>query len=87
MKPTSIDFYIELVVRNNKVLKVVVSGRNPDLNGKFVCIKGLTVPDILNHSERLKNPIDNSKGILKDISWSETIDTAAEHLDGIIENS
>lgn len=46
---------IELVVKDGKAVKTLVKGRNPEVNGKFICIKGLTVHELLNHPDKLKN--------------------------------
>jgi len=75
----------ELLMNNGKPIKIVVKGRNPDLNDKFICIKGLIVADILNHKDRLKTPLHKEGEDFKKISWEEAIKLAAERLYEIIE--
>ncbi len=74
----------ELLVSNGKPKKVVVKGRNPDLNGKFICIKGLIVADIINHKDRLKSPLYKEGEEFEKISWEEAIKLTAEKLNEII---
>ncbi len=74
----------ELVLKNGKPTKVVVKGRNPDLNDKFVCIKGLIVPDMLNHSERLKKPLYKEDDEFKEASWEKILKLTSEKLEEIL---
>ena len=38
---------------NGRPVKTGASGRNPELNAKYSCVKGLNVQELLNHPERL----------------------------------
>jgi formate dehydrogenase alpha subunit len=64
--------------------KVVVKGRNPDLNGKFICIKGLIVADLLNHEDRLRKPLKDINGEFKELSWDQTFQAISKELKEII---
>ena len=37
-------------------VKCRATGRNPELNAKYACVKGFTVHELLNHAERLTQP-------------------------------
>lgn len=76
---------IELVIKEGKPFKVIVKGRNTDLNGKFICIKGLIVADILNHKDRLKKPLIKSEGVYKEIQWNNALEIASQKLKTIID--
>ncbi len=75
---------IELIVRNNKAEKVVVNGRNQDVNGRFICVKGLTVAEVLNSLDRLKSPLIKENGSFKEKGWKETLNYASLKLKRII---
>jgi len=70
----------ELVVKDGKVTKTKVTGRNPQVNGKFVCIKGLTISELINHSERLKTPLIRTPKGFKETSWKTALKSIAERL-------
>ena len=74
----------ELVLKNGRPTKVIVKGRNPDLNDKFVCIKGLIVPDMLNHPERLKKPLYKEDDEFKEVSWEKILKLTSEKLEEIL---
>ncbi|MCD6171794.1 MAG: formate dehydrogenase subunit alpha [Thermoplasmata archaeon] len=71
---------IELAVKNGKAVKTLVKGRNPEVNGKFICIKGLTVHELLNHPDRLKKPIIREGNKWKEVSWDEAISFSVSKL-------
>ena len=75
----------ELVIEDGKAVKVIARGRNPDLNGKFVCIKGLIVADVLNHESRLNKPLLKIKNDFEESNWSNAIKTTANKLKELIE--
>ncbi len=41
-------------------IKCRATGRNPELNAKYACVKGFTVHELLNHAERLTQPEDGA---------------------------
>ncbi|MBW2604515.1 MAG: hypothetical protein JRE28_09410 [Deltaproteobacteria bacterium] len=41
---------------NGRPVKSSATGRNPDLNARYACVKGFTVHELLNHPERLTQP-------------------------------
>ena len=75
----------ELVIKEGKPSKVIVKGRNKDLNEKFICIKGLIVADILNHKDRLRKPLIKSEGVFKEIQWNDALKIASQKLNSIID--
>lgn len=77
---------LELVVKNGKVVKTKVSGRNPQVNGKYACIKGLTVHELINHPERLKKPLMRTYTGFKEVSWNEALEFIASSFKDIKEN-
>ncbi|KUK55434.1 MAG: Formate dehydrogenase, alpha subunit, archaeal-type [Atribacteria bacterium 34_128] len=70
----------ELVVKDGKVTKTKVTGRNPQVNEKFVCIKGLTIYELINHSERLKTPLIRTPKGFKEACWKAALKFIAERL-------
>ncbi len=75
---------IEIAVKDGKAFKTLVKGRNPEVNGKFICIKGLTVHELLNHPDRLKKPLIRDGNEWKEASWDEAISFSADKLKDII---
>ena len=65
---------------NGRPVKSRASGRNEDLNGKYLCIKGFTVHELINHEERLTQPFLRTADKLELISWDEAIQFAARRL-------
>lgn len=68
---------MELLVKDKKVIKTVVFGRNPEVNGKFACIKGFSVHELINHPDRLKKPMIRQNGKLIDSDWPTAIKEAS----------
>jgi len=56
------------------------TGRNPDLNAKYACVKGFTVHELLNHPERLTQPYIRKADQLVLVSWDEAIQFATRRL-------
>ena len=71
---------LELVVKKGKVISTKVTGRNPQVNGKRACIKGLTIHELINHPERLKKPLIRTSEGFKEISWREALTFVANNL-------
>jgi formate dehydrogenase alpha subunit len=56
------------------------SGRNPELNAKYACVKGFSVHELLNHPERLKQPYIRKADKLELVSWEKAIAAASRGL-------
>ncbi len=65
---------------NGKPVKSRASGRNAELNAKYLCVKGFTVHELVNHEERLTQPYIRKADKLKLVSWDEAIQFAAQRL-------
>jgi len=59
-------------------------GRNKDLNGKYLCIKGFTIHELATNSERLHHPLIRENGKLEKSTWDESIKTASKRLKKVI---
>ncbi len=60
------------------------SGRNQSLNQKYLCAKGLVIPDMINHKERLLYPAIRREGALQRVSWDEALTEISERLQAIV---
>jgi formate dehydrogenase alpha subunit len=69
---------LELIVKNGKPSKVVARGRNPDLNNKFLCIKGIAVAEIIDHPDRIRSPMIRKNGKLVETDWDTAIREVAK---------
>jgi formate dehydrogenase alpha subunit len=56
------------------------AGRNSELNGKYACVKGFTVHELLNHPERLTQPYIRKADKLELVSWENAIAAASRAL-------
>jgi predicted molibdopterin-dependent oxidoreductase YjgC len=65
---------------NGRPVKSRASGRNAELNAKYLCVKGFTVHELLNHEERLTQPYIRKADKLELVSWDEAIQFAARRL-------
>ena len=61
------------------------AGRNKELNGKYLCIKGLAAHELVANKERSLYPLIRKKGQLEKCSWEEAIGTAVEKLQAVID--
>ena len=61
-------------------IKCRATGRNPELNAKYACVKGFTVHELLNHAERLTQPYIRQADQLELVSWGEAIQFASRRL-------
>ncbi|MBW2656725.1 MAG: formate dehydrogenase subunit alpha [Deltaproteobacteria bacterium] len=68
-------------------IKCRATGRNPELNAKYACVKGFTVHELLNHPERLTQPYIRQADQLELVSWGEAIQFASGRLMGISSKS
>jgi predicted molibdopterin-dependent oxidoreductase YjgC len=41
---------------SGRPVKCGAAGRNPELNARYACVKGLTVHELMQHAERLTLP-------------------------------
>ncbi len=69
---------------NGRPFKSKAAGRNPQLNGKYLCVKGITVHELLNHEERLSQPFLRKVDKLELVSWEEAVAAASRGLKEII---
>jgi formate dehydrogenase alpha subunit len=60
------------------------SGRNREINDKYLCIKGLSVHEVLNSDHRLLFPRVRRGGKMENVSWEEAIKEAASRLNRIL---
>ena len=65
-------------------VKSRATGRNPELNAKYACVKGFTVHELLNHEERLTQPYLRKVDKLELVSWEEAIAAASRGLKKVI---
>ena len=61
-------------------VKCRATGRNPELNAKYACVKGFTVHELLNHPERLTQPYIRKVDKLELVSWEQAIAAASRGL-------
>jgi formate dehydrogenase alpha subunit len=77
---------LELVLNEEGIpTKSVCSGRNSELNGRYLCVKGFSIHEILTSEERLEQPLIRKEGKLEKASWDEAIGKAADSLKEIID--
>lgn len=69
---------------NSRPIKSSASGRNPELNARYLCVKGFSVHELLNHEERLTQPFMRKIDKLELVAWEEAITAAAQGLKEII---
>jgi formate dehydrogenase major subunit len=76
---------LELVLNEEGIpIKSVCSGRNRELNDRYLCIKGFSLHEILTSEERLVHPLIRNGGKLEKASWDEAIGKASSSLKEII---
>lgn len=77
---------LELVLNEKGMpVKSSCSGRNAELNGRYICVKGFSIPEILTSGERLVSPLIRKGGKLQKASWEEAVGQAAGGLKTIID--
>jgi formate dehydrogenase alpha subunit len=64
--------------------KSTCAGRNPELNDRYLCIKGLSVHETLTSKARLTAPLVRKAGKFEEVPWDEAIDRASHGLQEII---
>lgn len=76
---------LELALDENGVpVKGKASGRNQELNQKYLCAKGMVIPEMITHEDRLQYPEIRKDGKLQRASWEEAIDEGAKRLKAVI---
>ena len=65
---------------NGRPVKTGAAGRNSELNARYACVKGFTVHELLNHSERLSQPYIRKADKLELVSWEQAIAAASRAL-------
>ena len=72
---------LELSLDNNgRPFKSNASGRNKELNARYLCVKGFTVHELINHEERLTQPYIRKADKLELVSWDDAIQFATQRL-------
>ena len=61
------------------------SGRNQELNQKYLCAKGLVIPEMINHAERLRYPAIRKEGALQRVSWDDALAETAARLKAVVD--
>ena len=73
-----------LYVRDGKLIKVK-GDRDAPLNKGWMCVKGLATPEIVNHPDRLKNPLkrkgERGSTDWEVVSWEQALDEIAHKVD------
>lgn len=75
---------IEALVENGRATKTVASGRNPEVNGRYICIKGASVHELWHHPDRLKRPLLRTDGGFEEITWDKATAYVAKRLQEVI---
>ncbi|MEF9951904.1 MAG: molybdopterin-dependent oxidoreductase [Clostridium sp.] len=71
---------IKVHVDNGRVIKVEGDFNDPVTKG-VICIKGRSIPEIINNKERLKSPLKkNEDGSFSEISWDKAISIIGKNL-------
>ncbi|MBW1982184.1 MAG: formate dehydrogenase subunit alpha [Deltaproteobacteria bacterium] len=65
-------------------VKSRASGRNKTVNDKYLCVKGLSIHELVSSQERLTHPLVRRHGTLEKAAWEEAIDQAAESLQRVM---
>ncbi len=65
---------------NGRPVKCGATGRNPELNAKYACVKGFSVHELLNQPERLTQPYIRKADKLELVSWQQAIAAASRGL-------
>ncbi len=76
---------LDLSTDENGIPVKTGSGHNEDLNAQYICIKGVTVHEMLTSKERLSTPLIRKGGKLESASWDEAISGAAKKLKEIMD--
>ncbi|NOY69604.1 MAG: formate dehydrogenase subunit alpha [Deltaproteobacteria bacterium] len=71
--------------QNGEPVKSSASGRNMELNGKYLCIKGLSVHELINSKSRLSAPLVRKNKILARTTWDEAMAFAAGRLKQVMD--
>lgn len=65
---------------NGRPVRSRATGRNPELNSRYACVKGFTVHELICHKDRLTHPLVHTAGKKKAVSWKEAIGFASRRL-------
>lgn len=76
---------LELLLNETGIpVKSSSSGRNKELNDTYLCVKGLSVHELLTSDQRLTHPLIRREGRLQPVSWQEAVGQACARLKRII---
>lgn len=70
-------------VKNGKL--VAVKGDKQNHNDGFVCLKGLLLPQVVHHEDRLTTPMIRRNGKLEAATWDEAMDLIASKFNESVE--
>jgi len=77
---------LELQLDDNGIpVKSRASGRNKELNDKYLCIKGFAAYEVVEGQERLRHPMIRKSGKLERADWDEAIEEAASRFKRMID--
>ena len=68
---------VDLLSRGDQLVGVLPAMDGP-ANGGALCIKGQFAYDFVQHEDRLKTPLVRENGALREATWDEALDRAAE---------
>ncbi|MCW5205081.1 molybdopterin oxidoreductase, partial [Desulfobulbus sp. N2] len=70
-----------ITVEDGRVIKVTGDPDSPMSKG-WMCIKGMSTPEIANHPDRLTKPLRRKKsGGWEALSWEDALDEISERLE------
>ncbi|MCI5148854.1 MAG: molybdopterin oxidoreductase, partial [Candidatus Electrothrix sp. MAN1_4] len=78
-----------ITVRDGKVVKVTGDPASPMSKG-WMCVKGMSTPEIANHPDRLGHPLRRKKGKSggwESLAWEEVLDEISNRIAAIQEES
>jgi formate dehydrogenase alpha subunit len=76
---------LELTLNEQGVpVKSKSAGRNKELNDTYLCVKGMSVHELLTSAERLTQPLIRSNGQLRPATWQQAVGHAAARLKQVI---
>jgi predicted molibdopterin-dependent oxidoreductase YjgC len=76
---------VEMNVAGGRVVKVTSPPAGETLNDGNLCVKGRFAYDFVHHEDRLTTPLIREDGVLREATWDEALQRAAEGLLGVKE--
>ena len=79
-----VSYNLKLVLNEKHELeKTIASGRNPDLNNKYLCVKGASLHEMISSKDRLTQPQLRQGNSLEGVSWDNALEAAGVRLQEI----